>query len=137
MFENPGHGNDWISLKLVGVKTNRAAIGARIKVTVENEGQGIRSIYRTVGSGGSFGASPLQQHIGLGKEARIVDVEVWWPTSNTRQHFSNIDKNQFLEIKEFGQDYAKLDRKPYRLGGAKRDAAVLAKQPAPAPTKND
>lgn len=137
VFENPGHGNDWISLKLVGVKTNRAAIGARIKVTVENKGQGIRSIYRTVGSGGSFGASPLQQHIGLGKEARVVDVEVWWPTSNTRQHFSNIDKNQFLEIKEFGQDYAKLDRKPYRLGGAKRDAAVLAKQPAPAPTKND
>ena len=38
VFENPGHGNDWISLKLVGVKTNRAAIGARIKVTVENEG---------------------------------------------------------------------------------------------------
>jgi ASPIC and UnbV len=119
------------------VKTNRAAIGARIKVTVENKGQGIRSIYRTVGSGGSFGASPLQQHIGLGKEARVVDLEIWWPTSNTRQHFSNIDKNQFLEIKEFGQDYAKLDRKPYRLGGAKRDAAVLAKQPAPAPTKND
>ena len=34
LFENPGHGNDWITLKLVGVKTNRAAIGARIKVTV-------------------------------------------------------------------------------------------------------
>ena len=44
VFENPGHGNDWISLKLVGVKTNRAAIGARIKVSVENKGQGIRSI---------------------------------------------------------------------------------------------
>src|SRR6185295_15359814 len=38
VFENPGNGNDWISLKLVGVKTNRAAIGARIKVTVENQG---------------------------------------------------------------------------------------------------
>ena len=38
LFENPGHGNDWISLRLVGVKTNRAAIGARITVTVENAG---------------------------------------------------------------------------------------------------
>ncbi len=75
VFENPGHGNDWINLKLVGVKSNRSAIGTRIKVTVENKGQGIRSIYRTVGSGGSFGASPLQQHIGLGKDARIVDLE--------------------------------------------------------------
>ena len=133
VFENPGHGNDWISVKLVGVKTNRAAIGARIKVTVENKGQGTRSIYRTVGSGGSFGASPLQQHIGLGKDATITDLEVWWPTSNTRQHFSNLEKNQFLEIKEFAQEYAKLDRKPYRLGGAKRDATVVAKQPETVP----
>lgn len=119
-------------MKLVGTKTNRAAIGARIKVTVESNGQGTRSIYRTVGSGGSFGASPLQQHIGLGKDARILDLEVWWPTSNTRQHFSNVDKNQFLEIKEFAQQYAKLERKPYRLGGSKRNANVVAKQPGAA-----
>ncbi len=128
LFENPGHGNDWISLKLVGVKTNRAAIGARIKVTVENQGQGTRSIYRTVGSGGSFGASPLQQHIGLGKSARIVDLEIWWPTSNTRQRFSNVDKNQFLQINEFAQEYTKLDRRPYRLGGARREVSAIAKQ---------
>jgi tetratricopeptide (TPR) repeat protein len=120
LFENPGNRNDWISVKLIGVKSNRAAIGARIKLTVENSGQAIRSIYRTVGSGGSFGASPLEQHIGLGRDARIVDLEIWWPTSNTRQHFANVDKNQFLEIKEFAQNYTKLERPPVRLGGAKR-----------------
>jgi tetratricopeptide (TPR) repeat protein len=119
LFENPGNGNDWISLHLVGVKTNRAAIGARIKVTVENEGHGQRSIYKTVNSGGSFGASPLQQHIGLGKSARVVDLEIWWPASNTRQHFTRIQKNQWFEIKEFAKDYTKLDRHPYRLGGPK------------------
>jgi hypothetical protein len=129
VFENPGNGNDWISLKLVGVKTNRSAIGARIKVTVENHSQGTRSIYRTVGSGGSFGASPLQQHIGLGKDARIVDLEIWWPTSNTRQHFSHVGKNQFLEIKEFSQEYAKLGRRPYRLGGSVRPAPTAVRQP--------
>lgn len=135
VFENPGHGNDWINLKLVGTKTNRAAIGARIKVTVENAGQGTRSIYRTVGSGGSFGASPLQQHIGLGKTARIVDIQIWWPTSNTRQHFNNVEKNQFLEVKEFAQEYSKLERRPYRLGGEKRDAAPVAAQIEPSPAK--
>jgi hypothetical protein len=36
LFENPGHGNDWISVRLVGVRANRAAIGARVKVTVKN-----------------------------------------------------------------------------------------------------
>jgi tetratricopeptide (TPR) repeat protein len=130
LFENPGHGNDWISLKLVGVKTNRAAIGVRIKVTVENAGQAARSIYRTVGSGGSFGASPLEQHIGLGKDARITELEIWWPTSNTRQHFSNVGKNQFLEIKEFAQDYAKVERRPYRLGGSKQDGSVSLEKPS-------
>jgi tetratricopeptide (TPR) repeat protein len=128
VFENPGNDNDWISLKLLGVKTNRSAIGARIKVTVQNRGQGTRTIYRTVGSGGSFGASPLQQHVGLGKDARIVDLEIWWPASNTRQHFSNVDKNQFLEIKEFGQEYARLDRRPHRFGAVQREAAARIRQ---------
>src|SRR5215467_8374277 len=45
LFENPGHGNDWVSLKLVGVKSNRSAIGAGIKLTVKSEGGKARSIY--------------------------------------------------------------------------------------------
>jgi tetratricopeptide (TPR) repeat protein len=125
-FENPGNGNDWINVRLVGVKSNRAAIGARIKLEVENQGQSTRSIYRTVGSGGSFGASPLEQHIGLGKAAHIVSIETWWPASNTRQTFTNVGKNQFIEIKEFSKDYSKLERKPFRLAGAKRDTITPA-----------
>jgi hypothetical protein len=128
LFENPGNGNDWISLNLVGVKTNRAAIGARIKVTVQNEGKQSRSIFRTVGSGGSFGASPLTQHIGLGKSARILDLEITWPVSNTRQHFSNVAINQFLEIKEFEKDYEKLERHKFRLGVVQRNQASVTTQ---------
>jgi ASPIC and UnbV len=60
----------------------------------------------------TVGASPLQQHIGLGKAARIVSVEVFWPTSKTRQVFSGVEKDQFLEIKELENKYIKLDRKP-------------------------
>lgn len=121
LFENPGNGNDWISLKLVGVKANRAAIGARIKVTVKDETGTVRSVYRAVGSGGSFGASPLEQHIGLGKAAQIPSIEIWWPGgSRTPQTLTNVGKNQFLEIKEFATEYTKLERHPVRLGGAKR-----------------
>jgi hypothetical protein len=109
LFENPGHGNDWISLKLVGVKTNRAAIGARIAVIIDAEG-GRRVVHRIVGSGGSFGASPLLQHIGLGSAARRVDLEIWWPTTNTRQRFSDVGKNRFLEITEFAQAPTTVDR---------------------------
>jgi hypothetical protein len=114
------------------VKSNRAAIGARIKLTVQNEGQGQRFIFRTVGSGGSFGASPLEQHIGLGKGARILGLEIWWPATNTRQTFPDLGKNQFLEVAEFAKEYTRLERPRVRLGGKPRVA--LGKQIAPAST---
>jgi hypothetical protein len=101
----------------VGVKTNRAAIGARITLTVENEGRGTRTIHRTVGSGGSFGASPLEQHIGLGKSARIVALEIWWPVSNTRQRVTGLGTNQAVEITELAKSFTAIERRPIALGG--------------------
>lgn len=119
LFENPGNGNDWISVHLTGVKSNRAAIGARIKVTVRNEGNPPRDIYRTVGSGGSFGAAPFEQHIGLGKSASIQSLEIWWPSTNTRQTFPNVAKNQFIEIRESDKTFATVRRKSFHLGAKK------------------
>src|ERR1700691_4856424 len=63
LFENPGNGNDWIVLRLVGVKAKRSAIGARIKETAKNQGKEAPANYATVGSQSSFGGSPLRQHI--------------------------------------------------------------------------
>jgi hypothetical protein len=123
VFDHPENKNNWLTIKLVGVKSNRAAIGARIKITVQNDGHAPRSIFRTVGSGGSFGASPLQQHIGLGLAARVINVEIWWPASNTRQNFSNVAPNQFIEIKEFAKDYTKLERKTFPFGVAQQAKA--------------
>jgi len=118
LFENPGNGNDWIRLRLIGVKANRPAVGARIKVTVRNEGGVPRAIYRTVGSGGSFGASPLEQHIGLGKSAQILSIEIRWPDgSKTPQTLSNVSKNQTLQIRQLATDYTRVDRRPIKLGG--------------------
>jgi hypothetical protein len=116
LFENPGHGNDWIGVKLVGVTSNRGAVGARIKVTV-TAGNGTRTIYRTVGAGGSFGVSPLMEHIGLGKAAGRVDLEVWWPTTDVRQQFANVAKNGWLQIEELAETVTPIQRTPVRLGG--------------------
>jgi hypothetical protein len=117
LFENPGNGNDWITVKLAGVKSNRPGIGARIHLTVTNERGAPREIYRTVGSGASFGASPLEQHIGIGKGARIVNLEIWWPTSNTRQNFPDVSVDQFILVKEFDPAYTTMTRKAYQLRG--------------------
>jgi hypothetical protein len=123
LFENPGNGNDWISVHLTGVKSNRAAVGARIKVTVRNQGDPTnapRDIYRTVGSGGSFGAGPYEQHIGLGKSARILGLEVWWPASGIRQSFSNVGKNQFIEIRETENTLTTVQRRSFPFGGKQK-----------------
>ncbi|NIR40168.1 MAG: CRTAC1 family protein, partial [Actinobacteria bacterium] len=66
LFENPGFDNRWVTLKLVGTASNRSAIGARIRIEVATA-SGPRTIYKHVNSGGSFGANPLQQTIGLGQ----------------------------------------------------------------------
>jgi len=107
LFANPGHGNNWISIKLIGVKSNRAAIGAKIKLTLQEAGTKLAIRYREVSSGGSFGSSPLMQHIGIGKATRIASIEITWPTSRTRQEFNNVLPNQFIEIKEFEKTYTK------------------------------
>jgi hypothetical protein len=97
---NPGQNkNHWIGISLEGVKTNRAAIGARIKVTFEENGVE-RSVYRDVNSGGSFGANPLEKHIGIGSATTIKSIEIKWPVGNYVQVFKDIPPDTHLKIKE-------------------------------------
>jgi hypothetical protein len=108
LFQNPGgHGNHWITVKLNGKKTNRAAIGARIKASLP--GNSPETVYRHVNSGSSFGGNPLQQSIGLGKAAKIAALEIYWPTSKTTQVFHDVAVDQAIEITEFERDYRRLN----------------------------
>ncbi len=99
LFLNPGHHNHWITLKLEGVESNRAAIGAQICITVQTSG-GQRSIYKTVGSGGSFGASPLRQEIGLGQAQSIQSITINWPSSGKLQVLSGVPMDHFYKVRE-------------------------------------
>jgi hypothetical protein len=99
LYENPGHGNHWITLKLEGVQTNRSAIGARIKVVILEGGQQ-RAIYKTVGSGGSFGANPLRQEIGLGQASAIDHVEIFWPVTGKTQLLTGLELDRFYKVRE-------------------------------------
>ncbi len=73
------------------------------------------TIHRHVSSGSSFGANPLQQHIGLARADGIALLEVYWPTSGTTQVFHDIAADQAIEVTEFAKDYRSLGRK--RLSG--------------------
>lgn len=79
LFKNPGNANHWLKLELVGVKANRFAVGARVHLKVRDSRGQPRDIYRTVSSGGSFGASSLRQHIGIGAAEQVDALEIRWP----------------------------------------------------------
>ena len=67
-----------MELKLTGTACNKAAIGARVMLTVQENGKN-RKIYRTVTSGASFGANSLALEVGLRKSTSIKSVTVQWP----------------------------------------------------------
>jgi hypothetical protein len=121
LFRNPGHGRHWLEVKLVGTKTNRAAIGARIKAEVKGPDGSTRSVYRTVGNNSSFGGNSLVELIGLGEATRVAALEVSWPTSRTTQTFPDLAADRAVEITE-GVDAVKplpvaRPAKPHREGG--------------------
>lgn len=117
LYANPGHDNHWITLKLEGVKSNRSAIGARIKVTVNGK-EGERAIYRTVGSGGSFGASPLRQEIGLGQATEIKSIEVFWPVTGQTQVFKGAAMDRFYAVRENKPGLTELHLKTFKWPAA-------------------
>jgi len=116
-YENPGHGNHWLALKAVGVTSNRAALGARIKVTVKTTG-GSRSIYKTVCTGGSFGCSPLRQEIGLGDAQAIENVQIFWPVTGKTQELKGLALDSAYRIREDETEAAQIPLKTFRLTGS-------------------
>jgi hypothetical protein len=100
LYINPGQNdNHWIKLSLEGTKANRAAIGAKIKITFAENGN-IRSVYRELNSGGSFGSNPLMQHIGIGQAIVLKSIEIKWPGSNSVQQFHDVLADQHIVLKE-------------------------------------
>ena len=100
LLENPGHGNHWLTLYMEGVRSNRDAIGARLRVRVDSESAGERDVYVTVGTGGSFGSSPLRQEIGLGDAVAIALVEVTWPATGIVQVFESLELDRAYRLRE-------------------------------------
>jgi len=99
LFANPGHGGRWLKLTLEGVRTNRVAIGARVRVVVVEAGAE-RVIHRTVGTGASFGSSPLRLEIGLGAATAVRRVEVDWPVARRTDTFTGLEPDHAYHLRE-------------------------------------
>jgi hypothetical protein len=117
LFQNPGHGRHWLALKLVGTKTNRAGIGAKLRVDSAGRDGATRSVFREVSAGSSYGGNSFVQHIGLDQAEKAQTVEVTWPVSRTRQVFRNVPADRTIVVTEGAGSYETLVRRPVSPGG--------------------
>lgn len=104
LFENTtNNGNHWIKLKLEGLSSNKAAIGARVRIKVKMEDGSFQNFFHTVSTGGSFGSKPLTIAAGLGKATEIEEIEIRWPNAKQSSDIiRNPPMNTLMKIREGG-----------------------------------
>jgi hypothetical protein len=87
--------NNWLKLKLVGTKSNRSAIGARVRCVTADGTQ-----IDEVRSGGSYySQNDLRVHFGVGSNRRVKLVEIRWPSGQV-DTLKEVPVNQILTVKE-------------------------------------
>jgi hypothetical protein len=96
LLRNTGSANHFVTMRLVGVKSNRSAIGARVSLYARGRRQ-----VQEVRSGSTFlSQSDLRLHFGLGG-AEIVDrIEIEWPYPNSTEVVTGLRADQFITITE-------------------------------------
>jgi enediyne biosynthesis protein E4 len=88
-------GNHWVSFELAGSKSNRMAIGARLKLV----GGGMTQT-EEIHSGGSYlSQSDTRVHFGLGTAAKIQSLEIRWPSGNI-ETLKDLDADKFYCVLE-------------------------------------
>jgi hypothetical protein len=88
--------NHWLILELRGTRSNRDAIGAKLKLTLDS-GQNLYEHVTT--ANGIYSASDKRVHFGLGKETRASSLEIAWPSGKV-QRVENIKADRLLSITE-------------------------------------
>ena len=94
-------GNNWIKVKLIGTKSNRSGIGARVSCSAAFAGENKphRQIDEVRSGGGYFSQSDLRIHFGLGKAQKVDVLEVRWPSGQV-DIVKDIAMNQLVTVKE-------------------------------------
>lgn len=104
LLHNDGNGNHFVNFKLVGTKSNRDAMGARLRIV----SAGVSQIREIAGGGSYLSQSDLRANFGLGKATSVDSVEVKWPSGVT-QSFHDVPADKFYLIKE-GNDALQRQR---------------------------
>ena len=119
LFVNPWEESNWIKIKLIGTKSNRSAIGAKVSIEVQDKEGNKMTFYNTVNSGGSFGANPLVIEQGLGKYDQVLSLNITWPKNNEIEKYDakDIRLGDYLEIVEGNPKINKVEVSAITLKG--------------------
>jgi len=101
LYHNNTNDNHWLKFRLTGTRSNRAAIGAKVRVQATINGQSFWQMREVPGGDGLRGQNSLHVHIGLGNATSADLVRIEWP-SGTVQELSNVAAQQFLTVTEPG-----------------------------------
>jgi hypothetical protein len=88
-------GRNWLTVKLVGRRSNRSAIGARVRAVAG----GAVQTQEVRGGGSYYAQNDLRPHFGLGTAARVDQLEVRWP-NGLQEWWANVDVNRILTLTE-------------------------------------
>jgi hypothetical protein len=98
LYHNDGNTNAWLEVKLVGMASNRSAIGAKVRVHATIGGQTFWQL-RQIDTGGGWNIVPLVAHFGLGDAASADTMRIEWP-SGIVQTLTNVAARQILTVVE-------------------------------------
>ena len=90
-----GNRNNWIMVKCVGTRSNRSAIGTRVKVTSGGRSQ----IDEVMSGSGYYSQSDLRLHFGLGRAAKVESVDLTWP-SGLKESLQDLPANRLFIVRE-------------------------------------
>jgi hypothetical protein len=107
-----GAENHWISFQLEGVKSNRLALNARVRVTAGN----LVQLGEVISGGSYLSQNDLRIHFGLGKNRRAEKAVVRWPSGNV-ETLTNLPADYFYTVREGA---GVVSSKPPHAGSAKR-----------------
>ena len=99
LYQNDGNTNQWLKLKLVGTVSNRAAIGAKIRVKATIGGNTVWQLREISGGSGWAGQNSLVAHFGLRDATNIDTVRIEWP-SGIVQEIHDVTSKQLLTVRE-------------------------------------
>jgi len=99
VFLNNNNGNTWLKIKLIGINSNHAAIGAQIRVKAAINGQSVTQLREISAQSGYCGQNSLTAHFGFGTGTQIDSIHIKWP-SGLEQQLGIISVNQTITVVE-------------------------------------